>query len=74
MREALQGYGFSEQDLRGAFAGAHGAVLTGDATVRAKAVAAIVNTIDSIWILVIAGGALSVVTGALVGPEKLAMI
>ena len=71
LNEALQGYGFSEQELRGALAGARSAVLAGgDALVKAKAIGAIVKTMDSIWILVIVAGAVSLVSGVLMRWEK----
>lgn len=74
LRDALQGYGFSEQELRGALAGAQSAVLMGgDAVVRAKAIAAIVKTLDSVWILTIVAGAVSLVSGVAMRWEKLAL-
>ncbi|KAN0090117.1 MFS general substrate transporter [Hyaloscypha variabilis] len=74
LKEALDGYGFSEQELRGALAGVQSAVLMGgDQVVRAKAVAAIVKTMDSIWIMSIVAGALSLVAGLLMRPEKVVL-
>jgi hypothetical protein len=72
LRDALQGYGFSEQELRGALAGAQSAVLMGgDSVVKAKAIAAIVKTLESIWILTIVAGAVSLVSGVAMKWEKL---
>jgi hypothetical protein len=74
LKEALDRYGFSEQELRGALAGVQSAVLMGgDQVVRAKAVAAIVKTMDSIWIMSIVAGALSFVAGLLMRPEKVVL-
>jgi hypothetical protein len=64
LREALEGYGFSEQDLRAALAGAQSAVLNGSGeVVREKAIMAIVKTLDSVWILTIVAGAVSLIGG-----------
>lgn len=72
LRDALQGYGFSEQELRGALAGAQSAVLMGgDSVVKAKAITAIVKTLESIWILTIVAGAVSFISGVAMKWEKL---
>ncbi|KAE9366275.1 MFS general substrate transporter [Stipitochalara longipes BDJ] len=74
LKEALQGYGFSELELRGALAGAQSAVLMGgNEAVKAKAVAAIVKTMDSIWIMTIVAGAVSFVSGMLMRWEKVVL-
>jgi hypothetical protein len=74
LKEALQGYGFSEQELRGALAGAQSAVLMGgDMVVKTKAVEAIIKTMNSIWIIPIVAGAVSFVSGALMKWEKVAL-
>ena len=74
LREALQGYGFGEQELRGALAGAQSAVLMGgDSLVKAKAIAAIVKTLDSVWILTVVAGAVSLLSGVAMKWEKLAL-
>jgi len=72
LREALEGYGFSEQDLRAALAGAQSAVLNGSGeVVREKAIMAIVKTLDSVWILTIVAGAVSLIGGLFMRWEKL---
>jgi hypothetical protein len=72
LREALEGYGFSEQDLRAALAGAQSAVLHGSGeVVREKAIMAIVKTLDSVWILTIVAGAVSLIAGLFMRWEKL---
>jgi hypothetical protein len=72
LREALEGYGFSEQDLRAALAGAQSAVLNGSGeVVREKAIMAIVKTLDSVWILTIVAGAVSLIAGLFMRWEKL---
>jgi hypothetical protein len=74
LREALQEYGFSEQELRGALAGAQSAVLMGgDSLAKAKAIAAIVKTLDSVWILTVVAGAVSLLSGVAMKWEKLAL-
>lgn len=72
LREALDGYGFSEQDLRGALSGAQSGVLNGSGeVVKEKAVMAIVKTLDSVWILTIVAGAVSLIAGLLMRWERL---
>ena len=74
LKEALQGYGFSEQELRGALAGAQSAVLMGgDMVVKTKAVEAIIKTMNTIWIMPIVAGAVSFVSGALMKWEKVVL-
>lgn len=74
LKEALQGYGFSEPELRGALAGAQSAVLMGgDQMVKIKAITAIVKAMDSIWIMSIVAGAVSLVSGVLMKWEKVAL-
>lgn len=74
LKDALQGYGFSEQELRGALAGAQSAVLmSGDSVGRAKTINAIVKTLDSIWILTIVAGGVSVISSVAMRWEKLAL-
>jgi hypothetical protein len=74
LKEALQGYGFSEQELRGALAGAQSAVLMGgDIVVKTKAVEAIIKTMNTIWIMPIVAGAVSFVSGALMKWEKVVL-
>jgi hypothetical protein len=72
LREALDGYGFSDGELRGALAGAQSAVLKGgDLVVAGKAIEAIVKTIDSLRILSIVAGVVTSVAGAAMRWEKL---
>lgn len=74
LRDALQGYGFSEEELRGALSGLQSAILKGgDLVVREKAIKAIVDTIDATWILVIAAGAVAFVCGVAMRWEKVDM-
>jgi hypothetical protein len=74
LREALAGLGFSEQDLRGALAGAQSAVLGGGSEeVKKKAIMAIIKTLDSVWILTIVAGAVNLISGVLMKWEKLAL-
>ena len=74
LKEALQGYGFSEMELRSALAGAQSAVLMGgNEVVKAKAPAAVVKTMDSIWIMSIVAGAVCFVTGLLMRWERVAL-
>jgi hypothetical protein len=70
----LEGYGFTEQDLRGALAGAQSALLgSGSEAVKEKAIMAIIKTLDSVWILTIVAGAVSLVSGLFMKWEKLAL-
>lgn len=72
LRDALQGYEFSERDLRDTLSGVQSAILIGgDSVVRAKAVAAIVKTIDSLWILSIVAGAVAMISGLGMSWKKL---
>ncbi len=72
LRDALQGDGFSNGELRNALAGAQSEILMGgDPIVRAKAIAAIVKTMDTVWILTIVAGVVSVISGAAMKWEKL---
>jgi Major Facilitator Superfamily len=74
LREALEGYGFTEQDLRGALAGAQSALLGGGSeAVKKKAIMAIIKTLDSVWILTIVAGAVSLVSGVFMKWEKLVL-
>lgn len=75
LRDALEGRGFTEGEIRGALAGAHSAVLTAtDPEVLGAAINAIVDTMSTIWILVIVAGATSIVAGALMKREKLNLV
>lgn len=72
--DALAGRGFSEMEIRGALAGANSKVLTGgDPEVLGLAINAIVETMSTIWILVIVAGATCVVAGVLMKRGKLVL-
>jgi hypothetical protein len=74
LRDALAGRGFSTEELRGALAGAKSTILAGDnPNVQKLAIDAIVDTMGVIWILVIVAGAVSIVSGAFMKREKLAL-
>jgi MFS family permease len=74
LRDALAGRGFSAEELRGALAGAKSTILAGDdPNVQKLAIDAIVDTMGVIWILVIVAGAVSIVSGAFMKREKLAL-
>ncbi|KUJ11259.1 MFS general substrate transporter [Mollisia scopiformis] len=74
LRDALAGYNFTEDELRGALSGVQSAILKGgNAVVTQKAIEAIAKTIDSIWILVIAAGAVAFVCGVTMKWEKVDM-
>jgi Na+/melibiose symporter-like transporter len=72
VRNALASYDISESEIRAALGGAQSVVLsTGDANMRKLALDAIVQTLQSIWILSLTGGAVVVVCGVLMRSEKL---
>jgi hypothetical protein len=72
LKDALLEYNFSEAELRAALAGAQSAILAhGDGSVVDLAIAAIVKTISRIFALVIAGGALALVSAGFMKMEKL---
>ncbi|KAF4634581.1 hypothetical protein G7Y89_g3528 [Cudoniella acicularis] len=74
LRDALTGRSFSAEELRGALAGAKSTILASDdPNVQKLAIDAIVDTIGLIWILVIVTGAVSIVSGAFMKREKLAL-
>ncbi len=65
-------YNYSEDALRSALAGTQSVILAhGDATVKELAISAIVRTISSLYGLVIAAGALTLVSAFLMKSEKL---
>ena len=75
LSDALAGYNFSDDEIRSALAGTQSVVLThSDATVRDLAIGAIVHTISSVYGLVIAAGALTLVSSILMKREKLALV
>lgn len=74
LRDALAGRGFVDEQIRGALAGAKSAILEGgDMEVLTLAIDAIVDTMSTIWILVIVAGAVGIVAGALMKPERLTL-
>lgn len=74
LRDTLVGRGFSSEELRGALAGAKSIILVGDdLNVQKLAIQAIVDTMSVIWILVIVAGAVTIVSGAFMKREKLAL-
>jgi len=63
LSEILEGMGFSAEDVKNAIAGSQSSLFNGlDAVVRGEAIEAIVKAIDKTYALVIAGGALALVT------------
>lgn len=72
LRDALAGYNYSTQDLRNALAGAQSIILSeGGEKVVNLAIGAIVDTIATLFALVIAAGALMMVCSVLMKREKL---
>ena len=72
LSEALSEYSFAEGELRSALAGIESAVLNKEGpVVRGLAVAAIVTTIDKVFALALAAGALTFVCACLMRWEKL---
>ncbi|KAJ9614200.1 hypothetical protein H2200_002336 [Cladophialophora chaetospira] len=74
LRSALVEYGFTESELRSAVAGTQSAVFQrGTEEVKQLAVKAIIKSMDSVFILTIAAGAVTVVAAAFMRREKLFM-
>jgi hypothetical protein len=74
LREALTEYNFSEGALRSALAGIESVVLNKEGpVVRGLAINAIIKTIDKIYALVMAAGALTFVSACFMSWEKLAL-
>lgn len=72
LKDALLEYNFSDAELRAALAGAQSAILAhGDPSVVELAIGAIVKTISRIYALVIAAGALTLVSAVFMKREKL---
>ena len=72
LRQALASYDFPEAALRSALAGTQSAVLSHEgAVVRRLAIDAIVKTIDKLYALVLAAGALTFVSACFMRWEKL---
>lgn len=62
---------FSDADLRTALGGVESIIFKDTGEVQTRALAAVVKTISKIWIMPIAAGALCLVSGLLMSPEKL---
>jgi hypothetical protein len=74
LEEALAGKGFSVQEVRGAIAGTQSAVFrSGTPEVREAAVKAIIEAMDKVYALVIAAGALMLVSSLFMKRERLFM-
>ena len=74
LEEALAGKGFSIQEIHGAIAGTQSAIFrSGTPEVRAAAVEAIIQATDKVYALVIAAGALVLVSSLFMKREKLFM-
>ncbi|KAE9377238.1 MFS general substrate transporter [Stipitochalara longipes BDJ] len=74
LTKVLAGMRFSEQDIRSAIAGSKSAVFEGvSEEVRARAIEVIVQAIGKTYILVVAGGAVALVSAVLMRKEKLFM-
>jgi hypothetical protein len=72
LRDALAPYNFTDAELRSALGGAQSVILqAGGETVRRLALDSIVKTVSNMWILTIAAGAVSLVSGMLMKREKL---
>jgi hypothetical protein len=71
LSKVLRPFNFSDQELRNALGGVQSGILEGNDTIRELALDAIVKTISKIWILVIAAGALCLISGAVMKREKL---
>ncbi len=75
LQQALEGYRFSDDELRSALAGAQSGLLShGDPQVQELATGAIVSTISSIYSLVMAAGALTLVSAIFMRREKLQLV
>jgi Major Facilitator Superfamily len=74
LQVALAGYNYSPADLRAAIAGTKSVIfMTADPAVQKLAVAAIVEAMDKVYALVIAAGALALVSSVFMKREKLFM-
>lgn len=73
LRDALSGRAYEEGEIRGALAGAKSRILLEDVEVQIRAINAVVSTMSTIWILVIAAGATSIVVGLLMKRERLVL-
>ena len=74
LEEALAGEGFSVQEIHGAIAGTQSAIFrNGTTAVRVAAVEAIIQAMDKVYVLVIAAGALMLLSSLFMKREKLFM-
>jgi MFS family permease len=74
LQAALAGQGFPAEELRAALAGVRSTLFTsGQERIKTLAVGAIVQTIDTVYVLVIAAGALTLVSALFMKREKLAL-
>jgi hypothetical protein len=72
LRDALQGYNYSESELRNALAGAQSVILSkGGDKVVGLAISAIVGTISKLYALIIAAGCLMLVSAVFMKRERL---
>jgi MFS family permease len=72
LRTALAGSGFSEEEIASAVAGTQSAVFQhGSSAVKAAALKAIIQAMDNVFVLVIAAGALVLVSSIFMKREKL---
>jgi hypothetical protein len=73
LRDSLAKFGFSDAQLRGALAGAQSHLLAGEGELQRLAIDAVVDTMSTIWILLIVAGAVTLVCGVLMKREKLVL-
>jgi hypothetical protein len=74
LKTALDGMGFSSEEIRSALTGTQSVVFQhGSADVRARALGAVVQTMDKIYIMVITAGALALILSLFLKREKLFM-
>jgi hypothetical protein len=72
VKNALQGLGFSDADVRAAIAGVQSDLLANvSPEIREHVLEGIVNAIDRVYILIIAGGALTLILSVFLKREKL---
>ena len=70
LNNALAQFHFSESDLRNALGGFESVIFEDIGEIQGIAQVAIVQTISKLWIMQIAAGAIGIVSGILMGPEK----
>lgn len=72
VRDAVSGYGLTSEEIRSALAGAQSSVLSaGNPAVVGLVVTAIAAVITKIWLMVVAAGGVSLLSGILMRREKL---